>query len=156
MPITLTAPRDVFTETGQQEVMPQLIAALIDMSGGAGNEFFTSIIGGTLHILEPENIYAGDGNRPLIMVELKLPNIGLATIEQRAAFVAEATNIVNGHTVPGHNRDDIWVNILNAPDGGWGIGGHAYTGDALIAAVVQSAEHGRSRTTSPSQETIQR
>ena len=33
-------------------------------------------------------------------------------------------------------RPDIWVDILNAPDGGWGIGGVAYTGDDLIAAVT--------------------
>jgi hypothetical protein len=38
--------------------------------------------------------------------------------------------------VPGHAREHIWVNIVNAPDGGWGIGGTAYTGDALIAAVA--------------------
>lgn len=145
MPITLTAPRDVLTETGRREIMPQLIAALVDISGGTGNPFFTSIIGGTVHILEPNDIYAGDGNRPLVMVELKLPNIGLADVEQRAAFITEASNIVDQHTVSSHHRDDTWINILNAPDGGWGIGGRPYTGDALITAVVQATEHSQSR-----------
>ena len=139
MPITVTAPREILTEAGRQQIVPRLIAALIEVSGGTRNTFFTSIIGGTLHILDPEDIYAGDGNRPLVMVELKLPNIGLATPEQRTAFIAEATKIVNDLTIPSHRRDDIWINILNAPDGGWGIGGNAYTGDALIAAVIQSA-----------------
>jgi phenylpyruvate tautomerase PptA (4-oxalocrotonate tautomerase family) len=73
------------------------------------------------------------------MVELKLPNIGLNTVEARATFITAATDIVDSLTVAGHNRKDTWVNILNAPDGGWGIGGHAYTGDDLIAAVTSSA-----------------
>jgi phenylpyruvate tautomerase PptA (4-oxalocrotonate tautomerase family) len=70
------------------------------------------------------------------MVELKLPNIGLSSVEARAAFIAAATDIVDALTVPDHNRADTWVNILNAPDGGWGIGGTAYTGDALAAAAT--------------------
>jgi phenylpyruvate tautomerase PptA (4-oxalocrotonate tautomerase family) len=73
------------------------------------------------------------------MVELKLPNIGLPSVETRAAFIAAATDIVDTLTVAGHDRENIWVNIVNAPDGGWGIGGTAYTGDDLIAAVSANA-----------------
>jgi phenylpyruvate tautomerase PptA (4-oxalocrotonate tautomerase family) len=43
-------------------------------------------------------------------------------------------------TIEGHDRNDIWVNILNAPDGGWGVGGTAHTGDELVAAVVREAQ----------------
>jgi phenylpyruvate tautomerase PptA (4-oxalocrotonate tautomerase family) len=135
MPITVTAPRGVLTAAGEHEVLPRLTAALIEVSGLTGNDFFTSIVGGTVHVLPPEDVYAGGMNRPLVLVELKLPSIGLATVEARAAFIVAATNIVASLTVPGHDRDDIWVNILNAPDGGWGLGGRAYTGDDLIGAV---------------------
>jgi hypothetical protein len=31
------------------------------------------------------------------------------------------------------------VNIFNAPDGGWGIGGRAYTRDDLVAAITAAA-----------------
>ena len=79
------------------------------------------------------------------MVELKLPDIGLPTVEARAAFVAAATDVVAELTVPGHRRADIWVNILNAPDGAWGIGGRAYTGDALRTAVADTARAARPR-----------
>ena len=34
-----------------------------------------------MHLLDPANVYAGGINRPVIMVELKLPNIGLLTVE---------------------------------------------------------------------------
>lgn len=73
------------------------------------------------------------------MVELKLPNIGLPDPATRAAFIIAATDIVDALTVPHHDRGDTWVNILNALDGGWGIGGIAYTGEALIAAVTAAA-----------------
>jgi phenylpyruvate tautomerase PptA (4-oxalocrotonate tautomerase family) len=142
MPITVTAPRGVLTAAGQREVLPRLTAALIEASGLTGNSFFTSIVGGTVHILAPEDIYAGGQNRPVVMVELKLANIGLPTTEARAAFIAAATDVVDALTITGHDRENTWVNIVNAPDGGWGIGGTAYTGDDLIAAVTAGARPG--------------
>jgi phenylpyruvate tautomerase PptA (4-oxalocrotonate tautomerase family) len=136
MPITVTAPRGVLTDSGERDILPLLTTALVEASELAGNAYFTSLVGGTVHILEPERVYGGGVNRPLVMVELKLPNIGLPTLEARAAFIAAATQIVGQLTVAGHDADDTWVNILNAPDGAWGIGGRAYSGDDLIAAVA--------------------
>ena len=136
MPITVTAPRGTLTAAGEREILPRLTAALLEASGATGNSFFTSIIGGTVHILDPERVYAGGANRPVVMVELKLPDIGLGSVESRAAFIAAATDIVDELAAPGHDRDNTWVNVLNAPDGGWGLAGVAYTGADLIAAVT--------------------
>jgi phenylpyruvate tautomerase PptA (4-oxalocrotonate tautomerase family) len=140
MPITVTAPRGALTPSGEREILPRLTAALIEVSGVTGNAFFTPLVGGTVHVLDPRDVYAGGANRPVVMVELKLPNIGLPTVAARAEFIAAATDIVAALAVPGHDRDDIWVNILNAEDGAWGIGGRPYTGDALIAATAQAAQ----------------
>ncbi len=139
MPITVTAALGVLTPTGEREVLPRLTAALIEVSGLTGNSLFTSMVGGTVNLLDPQDVYAGGTNRPVVMVELKLPAIGLPTVAARAAFIAAATDIVAGLVVAGHDRDDIWVNILNAPDGGWGVAGRAYTGEALIAATTDAA-----------------
>jgi phenylpyruvate tautomerase PptA (4-oxalocrotonate tautomerase family) len=139
MPITVTAPRGVLTPAGERAILPRLSAALIEVSGLAGNSFFRSIVGGTVHVLDPADIYAGGASRPVVMVELKLASIGLGSVADRAAFIAAATDVVAELTVAGHDRADTWVNITNAPDGGWGIGGVAYTGDDLIAAVTASA-----------------
>jgi len=135
MPITVTAPRGVLTPDGEREVLPRLTAALLEASEAAGNEFFTGIVGGTVHLLPTEHIYAGGVNKPLVLVELKLPNIGLDTVESRAAFITLATDIVDSLTVDGHDRGNTWVNILNAEDGAWGIGGRQYTGAGLVAAA---------------------
>jgi phenylpyruvate tautomerase PptA (4-oxalocrotonate tautomerase family) len=142
MPITVTAPRGVLTPAGEREIIPRLTAALIEVSGLTGNEFFTSVVGGTVHLLDPRHVYAGGVNRPVVMVELKLPNIGLADQQSRAAFITAATDIVAALAEPGHLSHDTWVNILNAPDGAWGLGGTAYTGDALIAAITGAAVAG--------------
>jgi phenylpyruvate tautomerase PptA (4-oxalocrotonate tautomerase family) len=139
MPITVTAPRGVLTPAGEREILPQLSAALIEASGGTGNSFLTSIVGGTVHILDPKDIYAGLVNRPVVMVELKLPDIGLASIEARAAFISAATGVVERLTVAGHESENTWVNILNAPNGAWGVGGRAYTGEDLIASINDAA-----------------
>jgi phenylpyruvate tautomerase PptA (4-oxalocrotonate tautomerase family) len=135
MPITVTAPRGVLTPAGERAILPRLTEALIEVSGLTGNAFFTAVVGGTVHVLDPADVYAGGVNRPVVMVELKLPNIGLADLASRAAFIAAATDIVAELTGPDHRREDTWVNILNAPDGAWGLGGVAYTGEALIAAI---------------------
>ena len=140
MPITVTAPRGVLTASGEREVLPRLTQAMIDVSGLAGNDFFAGIVGGTVHVLEPADIYAGGANRPVVMVELKLPDVGLPTPEARAAFITAANDIIDLVTVPGHRRDDTWVNTLNAPSGAWGIGGRAYTGEALVAAISAAGD----------------
>jgi hypothetical protein len=136
MPITVTAPRGVLTPSGEREILPRLSAALIEASGATGNAFFTSIVAGTVHILPSQDIFAGGANRPVVMVELKLPNIGLGSLEARNAFITAAAGIVAELCAPGHQPENTWINIVNAPDGGWGIGGQQYTGDQLVAAAA--------------------
>ena len=119
MPITVTAPEGVLTAAGEREILPRLSAALIEASGATGNSFFTAIVGGTINVLPNHRVYAGGANRPVVMVELKLPDIGLASIEARAAFITAAARIVADLCVPGHRPENTWINILNAPDGGW-------------------------------------
>ena len=48
------------------------------------------------------------------MVELKLPAVGLPTLESRAAFIERATAVVDELTVDSHDRNSTWINILNA------------------------------------------
>jgi hypothetical protein len=139
MPITVTAPRGTLTLEGEREILPRLSGALIDVSGQTGNTYFTSLVGGSVQLLDPEDVYAGGVNRPVVMVELKLPDVGLADQPSRESFIAVATEIVRELTVAGHADRDIWVNILNARDGAWGIGGRALTNEDLVAEITAAA-----------------
>ena len=139
MPLTVTAPHGVLTASGRQQIIPLLSKAAIEISGATGNSFFTPIVGGHVDVVEPGDVYAGGANRPLVVVKLEIPNIALGSVELRAAFVKAATDIVLSCTVPWQRPEDVWVTIFNAPDGGWGIAGQAYTGDDLITAITAAA-----------------
>ena len=139
MPLAVTAPNGVLTASGRQQIIPLLSEAAIEISGATGNGFFTPIVGGHVQIVEPGDVYAGGANRPVVVVRFDLPDIGLGSVELRAAFIKAATEIVQRCAVPWHDPANTWVNIFNAPDGGWGIGGRAYTGDDLIAETMAAA-----------------
>ena len=140
MPITVTAPRGILTAEGERQILPRLSAELIDVSGFAGNSFFEAIVGGTVQLLDPDDVYASGHPQPIVMVELKLPAVGLPTLESRAAFIERATAVVDDElTIDGHAPNSTWVNILNAADGAWGIGGRSWTNDALVTAIEQGS-----------------
>jgi phenylpyruvate tautomerase PptA (4-oxalocrotonate tautomerase family) len=139
MPITVTAPRGVLTESGETEILPRLTDALVEAHGMTGNAFFKSIVGGTVHILDPRDIYAGGETAPVVAVELKLPSIGLPDLETRKSFIESASEIVAELTVEAHDSFHTWVNVVNAPDGAWGFGGRSWTNEALLEAAASAA-----------------
>jgi phenylpyruvate tautomerase PptA (4-oxalocrotonate tautomerase family) len=80
----------------------------------------------------------GDGDHVRVQV---LTNAGaldrekqLAVVEQLTALVAAAAN---DHSI----KDRIWVLLTEAPEGGWGLWGHAHTNAELVGAA--RAEIGR-------------
>ena len=135
MPITVTAPRGVLTSEGAREILPRLTRALAEATDATERPEIIATIGGTVHQLDPADVYAGGRPHPLVLVELKLPAVALTTQERRAAFIADATRIVSELTVDGHRDADTWVNILHAQDGAWGIGRQALTNADLAGAV---------------------
>src|SRR3954471_4157623 len=114
MPITVTAPQGVLTPAGERELLPQLSAAVLAANEATGNRFFTSIVGGHLVVVPADSVYAGGAVRPVVPVRLDLPDIGLADVASRAAFIAAATDAVDAATVASHRREDTWVTIFNA------------------------------------------
>jgi phenylpyruvate tautomerase PptA (4-oxalocrotonate tautomerase family) len=139
MPITVSAPLGVLTVAGEKSILPKLTDAILEINGAVGNPFFTSMVGGHVEILDPGAIFAGGMNRPLVVVKLDVPNLAFNTPELRQAFIEAATRIVDECTIAGHEPDNTWVTIWNAPNGAWGIGGVAYSNDALIAAITPSS-----------------
>ena len=139
MPITVTAPRGLLTERGERQVLPRLTEVLLDVSGAAGNPFLTGMVGGTVHVIDPADVYAGGKPAPLVLVELKLPQVGLSIRESRTAFIERATAVIDDLTVDGHDAANTWVNVLHADDGAWGSGGRSWSNDELEAAIADAA-----------------
>ena len=131
MPITVTAPRGVLTADGRREILPRLTEALAEATDATDRPEIIATIGGTVHVLDPADVYAGGRPHPLVLVELKLPAVALTTLERRARFIASATRIVADLTVDDHADEDTWVNVLHAQDGAWGVGGRSLTNELL-------------------------
>jgi phenylpyruvate tautomerase PptA (4-oxalocrotonate tautomerase family) len=75
---------------------------------------------------------AGDGDRVRIQV---LTNAAALDREKQLAAVAELTRIASEAANDPSLADRTWVLLTEAPDGGWGISGHAYLNEELIAAA---------------------
>jgi phenylpyruvate tautomerase PptA (4-oxalocrotonate tautomerase family) len=87
-----------------------------------------------IHELPEGDLANVDGDSDYVRVQV-LTNAGaldrdkqLALVEQLTALIATAAG---DPTLP----DRTWVLLTEAPDGGWGLGGHANTNDELIAAA---------------------
>ncbi|MUL68190.1 hypothetical protein BOO86_27215 [Mycobacterium sp. CBMA 234] len=68
-----------------------------------------------------------------------LPDIGLPSVDDGRAFIHAATQIVAESARPDHDPTNIWVHVINAPGGGWGIAGRAYAGAELIDSIAGHA-----------------
>jgi phenylpyruvate tautomerase PptA (4-oxalocrotonate tautomerase family) len=64
-----------------------------------------------------------------------MTNAGALDRDKQIALVERLTTLVAG--APGNPPppERIWVLLTEAPDGGWGLWGHAHTNDELIAAA---------------------
>jgi phenylpyruvate tautomerase PptA (4-oxalocrotonate tautomerase family) len=80
----------------------------------------------------------GDGNYVRVQV---LTNAGALDREKQLAVVRELTDIVASSAGDPTLVGRTWVLLTEAPNGGWGLNGHANTNDELVlAARAQIAE----------------
>ncbi len=87
----------------------------------------------------------GDSDRVRVQV---LTNSGALDREKQLAVVRELTDIVAAAAGDPTLVDRTWVLLTEAPEGGWGINGHANTNAELVtSARAQIAELSASTTT---------
>lgn len=139
MPITLTVPEGLLSPQAQADVFAELTDALLEVSGLTGNVFMTANTIGSINVLPKERIFAGGKPAAAVFVELKLPEIALATPEAKRAFIAKATDIVEKASGARLRREHIWSNIVYAPEDAWGIAGRSLDHAGLIEAISGSA-----------------
>src|SRR6266516_7601754 len=90
--------------------------------------------------LSLDSLYNVDGDHACVRVQL-LTNAGGLDREKQLAVVAELTRIVAAAATDASVKDRVWVLLTEAPDGGWGLAGHANTNEELVAAArAQIAE----------------
>ena len=85
----------------------------------------------------------GDGNYVRVQV---LTNASALDRDKQLAVVRQLTDLVDAAAGDPTQAQRTWVLLTEAPDGGWGLAGHANTNAELVtAARAQIAEIGAER-----------
>ena len=93
-----------------------------------------------VHELSPDCLSNVDGDSNYVRVQV-LTNSGALDRDKQLTIVRQLTDIVATAAGDPTLADRTWVLLTEAPEGGWGISGHANTNAELVtAARAQIAE----------------
>ncbi len=93
-----------------------------------------------VHELPSSGLSNVDGDSTYVRVQV-LTNAGALDRDKQLAVVRRLTALVVEAAGDPSLADRTWVLLTEAPDGGWGLGGHANTNEELVAAArAQIAE----------------
>jgi phenylpyruvate tautomerase PptA (4-oxalocrotonate tautomerase family) len=97
-----------------------------------------------VHEMPPSSLSNVDGDSTYVRVQV-LTNSGALDREKQLAVVSRLTALVADAAGDPSVAERTWVLLTEAPDGGWGLAGHANTNGELVAAArAQIAElHGQ-------------
>ena len=79
-----------------------------------------------VHDLPPDALATAGGDNKYVRVQILTP-VGVLDRDKKLGVVKEMTDIVSAAASDPGLVERTWVLITEAPDGGWGIDGHAYT-----------------------------
>jgi phenylpyruvate tautomerase PptA (4-oxalocrotonate tautomerase family) len=136
MPITVTASEGVFSAAAERQLFADLTESLLRQHDLIGNAFLSPHVIGEVAVIPQGRSFAGGKPADIVVVELKLPSFTLAAESQKRAFIADATEAVMRASGGRQDRERVYVNVVHTADGLWGIGGRAYSNEALMAAVA--------------------
>jgi len=132
---------DVYAVEGtfadRKKLARDLAAAVMRWEGVPEIALFKDTTGAFVHDLSPDALsnVSGDGNYVRVQV---LTPVGVLNREKQLGVVKDLTDIVAAAAGDASLAERTWVLLTEAPEGGWGIGGHANT-NADIAQAARSA-----------------
>ncbi|OKP82923.1 4-oxalocrotonate tautomerase [Paenibacillus sp. P32E] len=137
MPLTLTLTEGVLPQGTEKLAFSRLSDLMLKWHGLSGNKIMTPNIVGSIHIISQEHTFSGSKEAPVAFIEWKTPATAFNTREIQQGYFMEATDII--HEMSGGNlpKEQIWINVIHAVDGAWGIGGQALTNEQLGGALSQ-------------------
>ncbi len=132
---------DVYAVEGtfadRKKLARDLAAAVMRWEGVPEIALFKDNTAAFVHDLSPDALsnVSGDGNYVRVQV---LTPVGVLNREKQLGVVKDLTDIVAAAAGDASLAERTWVLLTEAPEGGWGIGGHANT-NADIAQAARSA-----------------
>ena len=136
MPLTLTLSEGVLPKGSEKKAFARLSETMLKWHGLSGNKVMTPNVVGSIHLIPREHTFSGAKETPVAFIEWKTPSFAFNTREIQEGCIAEATDILHemsGGTLP---KEHIWVNVVHAVDGAWGIAGQALTNSQLGDAIA--------------------
>lgn len=135
MPLTLTYSEGVIPEAAVPQVVSKLTDSMLKWHGLTGNKVMTPTVTGQVHVMPKGTTFTGGKELAGAWVEWKTPSFAFSTREIQLGHIEDATNIIYeaaGGKLP---KNQIWVNVVHAVDGAWGIAGKAMTNAELGVAI---------------------
>ncbi|NVD97985.1 4-oxalocrotonate tautomerase [Massilia sp. BJB1822] len=136
MPLTLTLTEGVLPKGQEQVAFARLSDAMLKWHGLTGNKVMTPNIIGSIHVLPEEHTFSGSKEAPVAFVEWKVPSFAFTERDIQLGYIEEATSIIHEMSGGRQPKEHIWVNVVHAVDGAWGIGGMALSNAQLGEAAA--------------------
>src|SRR5258706_3886257 len=87
-----------------------------------------------VHDVPADSLANVDGDTTYVRVQV-LTNAGGLDRDKQLAVVSQLTQIIAQAAGDSTLAERTWVLLTEAPDGGWGLNGHANTNEELVAAA---------------------
>lgn len=137
MPLTLTITEGLLPVDGKKSALQQLGQLMLKWHGLSGNKVMTPNVIGSLHEVSPDLLFIGGNQQQVAFIEWKVPGFAFVLPEIQQGYVAEATQVLFDLCEGRLPKENIWVNVVHAVDGTWGIAGEALSNQQLMEAVAQ-------------------
>ena len=129
---------DVYAATGTvpdtAQLAKDLAAAVMEVEGVPNIPMFRKNTAAFVHELPATALANVDGDSTYVRVQV-LTNAGALDREKQIALVAKLTELVAAAVGDPSLTERTWVLLTEAPEGGWGLWGHAHTNEELVAAA---------------------
>lgn len=135
---------DVYAAAGTfsnpKELAQLLAATLMGVEKVPDIPMFSNNTAAFIHELPADHLTNVEGASSYVRVQV-LTNAGALDRDKQLAVVRQLTDLVAAAAGDPSLAERTWVLLTEAPDGGWGIAGHANTNAELVdAARAQLAE----------------
>ncbi len=122
------------TFTDQHQLATDLAAAVMTIEQVPDIPMFRQNTAAFIHDLPPGALANVDGETSYVRIQV-LTNAGALDRGKQLAVVERLTSIAAEAAGDPALASRTWVLLTEAPDGGWGLGGHAHTNTELVAAA---------------------
>jgi phenylpyruvate tautomerase PptA (4-oxalocrotonate tautomerase family) len=129
---------DVYARSGtfsnRHKLAVDLATTLMAIEGVPDIPLFRRNTAAFVHELDDESLSNVDGDSSYVRIQV-LTNADALNRDKQLAVVAQLTALVAAASSDQGLADRTWVLLTEAPDGGWGLSGHAHTNAELVQAA---------------------